>query len=484
MALSFRVITALFVASAATAAPHIEQRVTSPAEVAVTECPHYWTADHGGPFPGTSIPLVGNLTNVPEYHDCQRLVTPALKYDSIFAVWVRDSIEDAYRRANEAPIVEGPLDFGEGTALEGRSGRRLEGDPSAVIAADGVRALVVGLIWTQGSYKPLGLTEGWACLVTRWRTKPASTEVDPLSYAGFVVPVAEARDCLTIHPLTAYGAKLAVTVMPRSRNDEVPPVARWDWDPKNKRQYVSMWCPSGWCEYHRPGYTTSRRWNTTAAPYSGANGMVVRQKGFYDEQMLASPTGDGPALARGPLIGTVFPEPGIASRTVDDYKGAWRPVGRVTLSDSSAAYHQKLLYLKDPDAPNGSDNVVSLCFKTGAPLPVTPLVSVANSPSVPIPGRVQQAGTALPIRFNPSSNATTLDCGGVGPAVVCGSDDAVGGHWYAKITNANNESRVFCVNFRKAPPGVKVLPVVRWRWIAKDEVLWFPCPGGCCEAES
>jgi hypothetical protein len=456
-----------------------------PASPAVYECPHYWTADSGGPFPGTTIPLVGAITNVPEYHDCQRFVKKDMKLDAIYAIWVRDSIEQFYQRVNATPVAAPSIPFG--SALDEASGNFASGDSSGAVTSS-ARGGIVGVIWTEGKYDALGLIPGWSCLLARWKLKSGTSQIDPTTYTAAIAHVNKPRDCLSTRSLSAT-LKLAVDVMPLGQRDFVPPVARWDWDEHAKEQYIGMWCPSGWCEFHKPKYHSSARWNSTSAPYVGSLGTVIRQKGFYDEQLLTDPSSNGNSLeAGGTIRGTVFPEPGLTGRSVGNYTGQWLPVARISLSTAPASYHQKFGYSSHPSAPNGTDNVVSLCFKSGTPLRLRSPSIIANSnPVSPNPAGSQplpaQAGNPLAKKAPVGvQQVVPLPCGGIGAEKPCVRDVRNNGYWYAKFAGADGaEPKIRCANFRKAPDGVTIPPVVRWRWVMSDEVIWIPCPGGCCE---
>jgi hypothetical protein len=63
--------------------------------------------------------------------------------------------------------------------------------------------------------------------------------------------------------------------MPSPTSEPPSPVARWDWDAQNTRQYLGIRCGNGWCEIGATGSTSS-----------GGNHL----KGRYDEQHVVLPT--------------------------------------------------------------------------------------------------------------------------------------------------------------------------------------------------
>ncbi len=415
------------------------------------ECPHYWGTDHGGPLPfPDTIPVAGLTTNVPEYNDCQRFLrnTPAvagrLEYLPIQAVWVRYRIR-AWM-ANQHLLSNEVTPFR--ALLTGVSHR--------------TEITTVGIVWSRGAYADLGIREGFNCIVMKYDRR--GTQVLSSSYQSWMVPVASAGDC-NRDPLkldAAVATPLLVTSTPPmvqgGRADVVPQVARWDWDARKGVQYVSLWCPTGWCDYHRFPLVPSASY---AVPQSmAATPSVIRQKGWYDEQVLMSPPPEGAATAApvpSAARGTVFPVPGLAARTLANYRAHWRRVAWVSMTPGDDAYKTKYMYERDDAPPNGSsDNIVSMCFERAK-------------------DRVNaDAG---------SRSAARLVCGRTMPP-GCTLDTANDGRWYARIESASGAGRKeYCVMYRSAPTGVVSSGTVRWRWSLKDETIWVACPMGCCEAD-
>ena len=447
----------------------------------INDCPHYWTSGGGGPIPGDSIPLIGSITNVPEYHDCQRFVGRNMRYLDIAAVWVREDIRGFYERTMSLSPPNRP---GAASALVGGQPANFNVGDSSGAALATTRVGVVGIIWSDGPYKDLGLIPGWSCLVMNW--KMSGTAIDPTSYGGRTVHVAKADLCskLTVVDM-AKGYPLAVTALAPRTGDVSPPVARWDWDDSLKVQYVSMWCPTGWCEFHNKHYKSSPVWDATIAPYSASAGMFVRQKGYYDEQILADPLAGGGRLDGTLVRGTIFPEPGLETRSVTSYTGHWLPVARVSMSKASPGYLSKYLYKPHPGAPDGRDNLVSLCFKAGGPLLRESLRPAESAELMKVKAGTPSVGArpiATPVEAARSVVAR-LTCSGTAPQRACPKDDKNVGYWYMKVTNPDNAERLYCVHYRKAPSGVTVPGIVRWRWTWKDEIIWIGCPQGCCEGD-
>src|SRR5664279_1636107 len=112
------------------------------------ECPH----DYPEAYPTTLIS--DKITNVPEYHDCQRFLVKddhgGLKYDSLEAIFVRYKLDTLYRNHMRNPDA------------------RLQGGVSASTEFEPQGLLVVGQVLSYGDYAPLGIKTGSDCLVLSW----------------------------------------------------------------------------------------------------------------------------------------------------------------------------------------------------------------------------------------------------------------------------------------------------------------------------
>src|SRR5207245_9510779 len=97
-----------------------------------------------------------------------------------------------------------------------------------------------------------------------------------------------------------------------------PPVARWDWDPAHHEQYIGIKCGVAWCEVGSQQFAPAPA--LTAGPsfdpvtgFTATTGSdhVYTIKGWYDEQQLAVPAGDGlaPGACHGVLMPKPFPDP-------------------------------------------------------------------------------------------------------------------------------------------------------------------------------
>ena len=297
--------------SSIASAPRHDKQVTDPGP-----CPHYWSKffKNHGQEPIPSLP--GRQIDVPEYNDCQRLLVnksghlnPAytdLKFGHEAVIFARADINKVYQ--TEAPIVN----------AVGRPFFAALKHPKP----DTTRLTAIAQVWTTGTYAPLGLDSGFACIVLQWDGPVAWSH--RRNYHAWMVPVANQILCASPLDLPASSAfYLGAKELPAQTNgdgpDEIPPVARWDWDRLRGEQYVGIACPSGWCElhgedrHHPLAHSSSHNYKVPGGlNIHGKEGRVVRQKGWYDEQYLASTKpalGASPKLDGAGAFGTVFPVP-------------------------------------------------------------------------------------------------------------------------------------------------------------------------------
>jgi len=428
----------------------VHGRLTS----ALPECPHDWSGSMpAGNIPAHGLSIPGPLTNVPEYHDCQRFLVKqadgTLAFDSLQAVFVRYQLDVVYT-TKVVPVVPKVIGTTTTVAVPATFGSTFRNDPTAILTT-------VAETYSEGKYAPLYLDRGFNCVVLKWN---AAAAPPPEAY---VVPVSDESKCLDPYSLPInLNAKLSVVqygpIGDAGGTDQIPVVSRWDWSPTDSTYVIGLLCPNGkWCELH--GTTPAGRTYASLASYSapadlsGVDRSVVREKGFYDEQYLARGSfwshyfGIGPRFVRDGTLGTVFPVPNLATRTLAHYQSVkpeslWIPVAWTSLNVASATYKQNYNYDLSP-APSvpGSRNDIALCF-----------------------GDVSKCGK-LVVPNN------------------CDYDSVSVGTWFARVTSPTGPTKYFCVKARVLPSGVTPGGFVRWRWSVKDETIWIPCPVGCCEVD-
>lgn len=360
----------------------------------------------------TDIPLSGELDDVPEAHDCQRLV-------------VQNGTTRAY----------GPLAaIFAAEALDAR-------DFYAARQGEGVRAIAT--IYAYPSpYAPLRIAPGVNCLY-----------VFPTGGGGLaarMVQVRHPQDCdlplLDPRPDGALEVRLDPMAGPP---DEIPAVARWDGNftvAGRNQHHIGIRCGDGWCEIGPRGFLSapsrdvgmvSRRMarRAAAAPGQADALRIVRNRGWYDEQLLAvKPTPDAP-LEVGPVVATLLPHPQLAQlTTADDFKPRWVEVATAYLPDSIPGYKAKLNL-------EAGVNVFEMRMATRAAL-------VAE-------------GTTI---------SSECPAGGAGEA------------WWIRVTSAGSRDQaVYCATrFSHAGKPTRLPGAVRWQWLENDEKTWFACDQGCC----
>jgi len=366
----------------------------------------------------TTVPLAGPITNIPEFHDCQRMLLPGTggatlqapqfgPLIAIFAGFKLDSIT---------------------TWLDSMADQK-PASPRGVVNP----SVAVAQIFNFGSqaYNPLGIGPGWSCL------RISGT---PGKLVAWLVPLFDENGCpLVVEGRVAGGTRMEVREIRHngfSPND-IPPVARWDWDPRHEEQYIGIKCgPITWCEIsRRPGQVSSTVTSNAALPLAERRTLEV--KGWFDEQDLDVPAAAGPLEPSG-VIGTAYPHPDLGSYDETAFASTWRPVAVIRLSAMQSVYDSKF-GLKASNDPK-RQNVVSLC------------------------------------------NGDRTSCGVPVTAPDCGYASL----WWAKIDPPGATSRYRCVSRHDHSAaalanGFRVPAAARWHWIATDATLWTRCAEGCCQ---
>jgi hypothetical protein len=412
------------------------------------ECPHDWSqldsldTNHQLTIPGV-------ITNVPEYHDCQRFLldnSGAGKYGALEAIFVLDSITEKYAASKAVALSDRDL-----VVLRKAQNPVIAQYPGPVPL---VLLLTVAEVYSEGDYEPLGIKQGFDCIEFLWVIPGNAT-----TYSAWMVPVAKESECGLLsmaHPwmLGSTVTELEVDEVKLIEKDKVPPAARWQWDPTG-RQYIGLKCPGElWCALHKKGdlhQTETYNLSTISPPP-----QIRLLGGWGDAQYLAKYTGTWPfkKLERDGPFGTLFAARSLDGRTLDDYtKNAptdnhWLPVASVALDGPTSTYGSSLNFEPTP-ANLASLNQVELCFNGN--------------------GVTCEGGNKLPpgCKFDNSNNGT----------------------WYARVIASNSHAIVYyCVDYQQTivpstgktiqPPGM-----VRWRWLPNDETIWVSCPSGCCQVK-
>jgi len=403
---------------------------------ALPECPeggdwttHFRTALGAAGFsqlaPGGQINLAVATTDIPEFNDCQQFIREdesGVRFISLFAIFARTI-------------------GGEDSITTVKNDTNALGFPAAVIYA------------FDSSYAHLGIEKDFNCLYFYGKIG-----ANPPAYEARIVPVGLDQKRCGQHAPRGVGTLLDVreVQMQKASGDEYPLVARWDWDPDNKVQYLGVKCGDAWCEVGRAvGATPFGASPSYSRPEATvALRRVVEVKGWYDEQRLAIPAPNATnSLPVSDIVGTFIPHPGLGTANGppngSPFQGNWMPVATVAISGPPGVYKSKL-NLDQSAVRDQSSNAVFLCY---APAAAGPGPCFAQDPTM-----------------KPTCAST------------------VTGDWWAKVVSATGRTKYFCV-VRREHPGAGVnfprIPgIVRWRWALNDETMWIRCLSGCCEVQA
>lgn len=415
------------------------------------ECPHHWdfsrimvTSQEHGLVPiktlsgdPSQLSAPGPNTNVPEFHDCQRLVSgtgPEAIYDSLVAVFASDTMHDSLMTL-----------------------------PPYTVPDDRLLLPLVEVMSWGGTYEALQIRPGLSCLYV-------SPTVDEPPIAVMVAFEDKERECRgprrygvvkAMHGAQHVGIRL--TQYPGMTWADYPPVARWDWDAKTSTQVIGFKCLAAWCEVGLAGESMRTPENlmdrldpAATAALIGAMGApelkrVLTVKGWYDEQRLA-PT-NATWLAGQPqarpldLTGTLIPVASLGRSDKSSFDSNWRVVAAVLLDRISPEYQDKFNF--QPMGPSGRVTTISLCQEREGS---------KTCPEVPESDRAQA-------KCGPETGST--------PLIL----------WWARTTGTDGSERYWCIVRRGHTGGDDVPGTARWRWLADDETTWARCDRGCCTSQ-
>lgn len=399
------------------------------------ECPHAYQ----------ELALSAQITDIPEFHDCQKLISEDGKtYGTLAGVFARFQLDSlniptVYNDAFVLPedgTTEGPtLTAGPIPGVRVRTTTQLLVIEREIRA----RAVAVGevLSW-NGPYGPLGVAQGMSCLFV---VRVARAVGAPHSYRALMVNVSSDQACLGQAP-SSGGTWLRVSHLAPSGGTPYPPVARWDWDEANRRQFIGILCQPDWCEVGDP--TTVPPTPRDVSLATPAEEIPWEHKGRYDEQRLAIPnTGGG--LIPSQVLATASPHANLGSYGRQQFYGDWLPVASTVLPTAIELYRTKFNF--GQGSVPGVTNQVSLC-----------------------------AGSRMTCLgwFQALMTMFTIRC--------WKSEDENPKNWWARIVSSNGTTAYRCVT-RRIHPGVDPPAAARWRWKMNDEGLWTRCGEGCCEVQ-
>jgi hypothetical protein len=419
------------------------------------ECPHHWDFDsvRVQVRSGSFMPIVtqaedphrlsgpGANTNVPEFHDCQRVVHgagSAARYGSLIAVFAWDRLQDTTPRDSVG----------------------MGGAPIAW-------PMVEVLAW-DGGYEPLGIGPGLNCLFVSLDGPSPRAWMKHFGNVEGNCSGAQGADLFvpgpSVTPLT-----IARDGLEGMKWNDVPPVARWDWDTASFTQVIGFKCFLGWCEVGEAKHDIVTR-SALAADPSLLTGATLgnpamrrrlRVKGWYDQQRLApahAKWSAGAPVRPLPVIGTLIPATNLQAMKRNAFS-AWQDVAYVLLSERADDYHKKFNF--QPMTGDGRVSTIALCQDTWNG--TTPVAGERRCPGIPTPWR-----TSKKCKLEDTDPASTSD------ALV---------YWWGRSTAPDGSERLWCI-VRRPHHGPDDVPgTARWRWLADDETTWARCDRGCCTTQ-
>jgi len=372
----------------------------------------------------TDIPLATTTDNLPEFHDCQRLID-GRTYGPLVGIWASDRLEQLPALLDSVHTEKGSQTFGV--------------------------AVAEMFNFNLASYPTLAIQRGFSCLYLNGNSENWE--------ARMVWARTDEKRCLEPFDFTSSEGQelraVPLTLPPGISDNDIPPVARWDWDTVSNHNYIGVKCGSQWCEIGDPHFASSAKYSRVD-PSAGPHGNLIRSmtremekiasfaplsphlvdrvlevKGWYDEQHLAIRNSTGQLMSTA-FIGTAFPHPaldGIAN--VGSFE-KWVPAAYVVVERD---YPGKL-HLRP------GLNEISICQ--------------GNEPN--------SCDEAVPLA-----------------PLNCPVEEKTGSRrWYARVQLPGEQPEYHCI-VRRTHGGL-VIPrgTVRWHWSENDETLWVRCEAGCC----
>jgi hypothetical protein len=412
----------------------------------IQECPQEWypiLKDENK----TNFAVPERTTDVPEFHDCQKfLVGDGTQYGplvAIFAAWELDKVTARLDSAAGIAPLARPVPGARSDTLTPTSGATAAAPNTGASGSFGLAAALIVNLGARYRVDDFDIRPGYNCLFM-WRG-------GKVQWKAIIVPVADEKTCTNPLGLDSVNTSLGLKVVEDKTggNDSkaYPPVARWDYDPVSKQQYIGIKCGAAWCEIG------SRNFKPNAA-YTALNDRVGRIKGWFDEQYLAIiKTGTGGPTAPMPsrLKGTLIPHPDLDRYTAADFDNRWAVVGYVALDGDTQQlpfYKTKLNLERAPVGNLNTLNEIAMCMGSKA--------------------RCLPAGAA---------SKCTLDGSEPGDQVL----------WWGRITAATSKAVIYkCVkreDHSMIQPPIHIPGTARWRWLLADETSWTRCIEGCCEID-
>jgi hypothetical protein len=274
-----------------------------------------------------TLALPGVFTQIPEFHDCQKLLTQnRQEYGPTAAIYADSQVVDLLETA-----------------------RQLEN------GSDPLKAVAVATIVSDGPYQKLWIEQGLNCLYLYTQNQ---------NPRAFMRTAADGTDCEK-RVAVQSDKRLFVSEEPETTpfdKTDFSPSARWDWDDRGNQRFpfIGLPCGSAYCLYGHQGANSSFRHDRPAAVGRKAR-RVWKIRTWYDEQILGVIPAQGSPIEPSGVFGTVFPHPDLNERTETDYENAasvYLLSAEIKLQDKIPQYYSK--FGLEPPAKD-STNKVYLC---------------------------------------------------------------------------------------------------------------------------
>lgn len=336
------------------------------------------------------------VERIHEFHDCQRLIEGEAYSAAvgIFAHKIVSKAPSAFRRGAVAATI---LNFRTKDSTMRYASLGIEpGTSCLVMMFDQAKRWHAAIVHQSAGYTP--------CRTLTWENVSANRR------AALVVD--------TVHGFDLLG------------RPGVPPVARWDWDARHRRNYIGIACGADvWCEIGPGGFVPSPPLQFPDP--RNRRGTLAMAKGLYDQQLLADSTGSRPTTVLGTL------RPGEDAKSPGSMKH--RP------STPPRKYRMAVMELEETASTHSAEYV--RYYK-----------DYVDAAGMPTASRATSILTLEP-RISPNSR-----------------------HVYRGEFNGRPLTLDTGIVKRSHSHLHKSTPVVRWRWVVNDERTWSYCaPDGCCE---
>jgi hypothetical protein len=411
------------------------------------------------------VSVSGPITNVPEFHDCQRFIVGG-SFDSLYAIFARYQLE-SLPGSLVIPPATPTKSGGNSGGLVARGAATVPTRSQVVFKLPEGTGYTYAEIYTWGgNYPDLGIQSGFNCLYMfrtdgRWRARM-------VPIANLVPSAPQDSGCLAPQPeiATAVNMGKELLVMPDTQlgrtDSDYPPVSRWDWDSVHSKQYIGIRCGAAWCEVGDSDLVVSNPLSSPptfetvpgAAPTSDQNQRVTRIKGWYDRQLLATHSwlqGLHPSV----IWGEIIPHP-VLGRQDHDVASYFHPTSADRRWVEVAVVRVSANYTTSVMRFTTGDNKVYLCYGTDGDCGV------------------------------PSSQISGCKASAIAHSTYPASMTSSSSLWWAMVKSEGIDLQYRCVEWRDHSNDVLALGfsipgTARWRWLLDDETNWMRCTEGCCE---